>query len=93
MSSSANHSASSPDHPHTITWDTISALNPTPHELHPQAMATAHQITAARLKAADSGPNGTTIDLGFLKEARTDAGTQTQQTGIGGCQVHNTLKC
>jgi hypothetical protein len=51
-----------PQRPHTITWDTIEALRPTPSEADPQGMAAAHQKTMQRLKGANSGPNGTSID-------------------------------
>ncbi len=51
-----------PDRPHTITWDSIFKLMPKPSGLDPQGTATAREKTAARLKAANSGPDGTTID-------------------------------
>jgi hypothetical protein len=51
-----------PEYPHTITWQTIDTLRPLPSQLDPQAMASAHQKTVDRMKAANSGPNGTTID-------------------------------
>jgi hypothetical protein len=56
-----------PEHPHTITWDLIETLRPLPSQLDPQGMAAAHQKTAERMKAANSGPNGTTIDPQSLK--------------------------
>jgi hypothetical protein len=56
-----------PEHPHTITWDLIFKLRPMPSDLDPQGMAAAHQRTMARLKAANSGPNGNTIDPQALK--------------------------
>src|ERR1700733_11898447 len=56
-----------PNLPHTITWDLIETLRPMPSELDPQGMAAAHQKTAERLKAANSGPNGNTIDPQALK--------------------------
>jgi hypothetical protein len=51
-----------PEHPHTLTWNVIETLRPMPSNLDPQGMAAAHQKTADRLKAANSEPNGTTID-------------------------------
>ena len=50
-----------PNHPHTITWDTVSNLDPSSYERDPSGMAVAHQLTSDRLKAANSGTNGTTI--------------------------------
>ena len=40
----------------------IFKLMPNPSDLDPQGTATAREKTAARLKGANSGPNGTTID-------------------------------
>jgi hypothetical protein len=51
-----------PERPHTITWDTIKTLRPMPSELDPQSIAAAHQRTSERLKAANGGPDGTSID-------------------------------
>jgi hypothetical protein len=56
-----------PGRPHTITWDTIETLRPMPSELDPQGMASAHQKTADRMKAANSGSNGTSIAPQALK--------------------------
>jgi hypothetical protein len=53
--------------PNTITWDFIFKLRPRPSDLDLQGMAAPHQRTMARLKAANSGPNGTTIDPQALK--------------------------
>jgi hypothetical protein len=56
-----------PDRPHTVTWDLIFKLRPMSSDLDPQGMAVALQKTMDRLKAANSGPNGTTIDPQALK--------------------------
>jgi hypothetical protein len=56
-----------PSRNHTITWDLIETLRPMPSELDPHGMAAAHQKTVDRLKAANSGPNGATIDPHALK--------------------------
>ena len=56
-----------PNSHHTITWDAIAKLRPEPSVLDPQGMAAPHQKTVDRLKAANSGPNGTTIDAQALK--------------------------
>jgi hypothetical protein len=56
-----------PEHPHTITWELIETLRPLPSQLDPQGMAPAHQKTSDRVKAANSGPNGTTIDPQALR--------------------------
>jgi hypothetical protein len=56
-----------PEHPHTITWKMIETLRPLPSQLDPQGMAAAHQKTVDRMKAANSGLNGTTIDPQALK--------------------------
>jgi hypothetical protein len=45
----------------------IETLRPLPSQLDPQGMAAAHRKTAERMKAANSGPNGTTIDPQALK--------------------------
>ena len=51
-----------PNRPHTITWDVIDTLRPSAATLDPKGMATAHGMTEARLKAANSGPTGDVID-------------------------------
>lgn len=56
-----------PDRPHTLTWALIDKLRPTPAELDPKGMAVAHETTQARLKAANSGPQGTTISPQALR--------------------------
>ncbi len=56
-----------PNSPHTITWKTIETLRPLPSTLDPQGMDAARQKTADRLKAANSGPNESTIDPQALK--------------------------
>jgi hypothetical protein len=45
----------------------IETLRPLPSQLDPQGMAAAHQRTTERMKAANSGPNGTNIDPQSLK--------------------------
>ncbi len=56
-----------PNSPHTITWDVIAKLRPEPSVLDPQGMAAPHQKTMARIKAANSGPDGTSIAPHALK--------------------------
>ncbi|MGH8335619.1 MAG: hypothetical protein ACRETL_02065 [Gammaproteobacteria bacterium] len=56
-----------PDRFHTITWDMIQKLRPLTSELDPQGMAGAHQMTTDRLKGANSGANGATIDVRALQ--------------------------
>jgi len=50
-----------PQRPHSITWDSISKLHPLPSDLDPEGFAEAHGKTAARLKAANSGPQGNLV--------------------------------
>ncbi len=50
-----------PERPHTITWDLIDALRPTPSLLDPTGMAAPHRITQARMQAANAGRDGATI--------------------------------
>ncbi|MBW4040409.1 MAG: hypothetical protein HIU91_16435 [Acidobacteria bacterium] len=50
-----------PAEPHTITWDTVTALNLPTWERDPQGMAAARKLTFDRLKLANSGITHTTI--------------------------------
>lgn len=50
-----------PQRPHSITWDTVLKLRPSPSDLDPTGLAKAHEMTKARLKAANAGPQQDTI--------------------------------
>ncbi|MEO8742467.1 MAG: hypothetical protein ABI365_04660 [Lysobacteraceae bacterium] len=50
-----------PDRPHTITWGLIDRLTPSPSMKDPAGMAAANAITERRLRAANSGKDGTTV--------------------------------
>ena len=50
-----------PAEPHTITWDTVTALNLPTYELDPKGMAAARKLTFDRLTLANSGPTHATI--------------------------------
>ena len=51
-----------PQHPHSITWETIDQLRPSSSDIDPVGLAAAHAATKARLKAANAGPHQNTID-------------------------------
>lgn len=53
-----------PEHPHTITWDTIAAMRPTVESIDPKGLERASALTKARLDAICTSPCGRPVSSG-----------------------------